>query len=216
MYQPHSLRRNLYSLAGVKPFASASELRTAYRRAALRAHPDNGGSPQAFHRLTLAFEALSRPSTLRIYDRSRALKLQQHHRRLPIVRMIQKRPAPRHQSGVQSCASASGLGQLGIQSRRVEQFTQSIKPLAAYATLASKGPSHRSRSMERGLSKALAELRGALQAMGTEQRRDALMNLAPRVQLKLFSFMKSSVLLSREEQQGRYSHRKAGRNSQTR
>jgi len=46
---------------GVKPNATIDEIRRAYRKQALRAHPDKGGDPEAFGRIRRAFELLSRP-----------------------------------------------------------------------------------------------------------------------------------------------------------
>lgn len=50
---------NLYAVLNLQPSASASEVRSAYRHAALHAHPDKGGSVAAFHSITLAYEVLS-------------------------------------------------------------------------------------------------------------------------------------------------------------
>jgi hypothetical protein len=47
-----------YEILGVKRSASAEEIRAAYRRAAKRAHPDQGGSSDAFRRIQMAAEIL--------------------------------------------------------------------------------------------------------------------------------------------------------------
>jgi hypothetical protein len=47
-----------YEILGVKRSASVEEIRTAYRRAAKKAHPDQGGSNEAFRRLQAAAEFL--------------------------------------------------------------------------------------------------------------------------------------------------------------
>jgi curved DNA-binding protein CbpA len=47
-----------YEILGVKRSASIEEIRTAYRRAAKKAHPDQGGSNEAFRRLQMAAEFL--------------------------------------------------------------------------------------------------------------------------------------------------------------
>lgn len=49
----------MYDLLKLKPGASSSEIRKAYRHAALAAHPDKGGTTQSFHVVKLAFEVLS-------------------------------------------------------------------------------------------------------------------------------------------------------------
>lgn len=70
MHVAMSVPRNLYNELQLQPTASASEIRTAFRRAALHAHPDKGGSTVAFHRIAFAFEVLSCPRSREIYDMS--------------------------------------------------------------------------------------------------------------------------------------------------
>lgn len=57
-----------YSLLNIDSTADDSEVRKAYRQAALRAHPDKGGTEELFHRVAAAFEILSCPSSRAIYD----------------------------------------------------------------------------------------------------------------------------------------------------
>eukprot|EP00439_Symbiodinium_sp_Y106_P064438 s2381_g10.t1 len=59
---------DFYTVLRVDRNASASELRSAYRRAVLRAHPDRGGSSEAFCLVTK--ETLSNPSERSLYDGS--------------------------------------------------------------------------------------------------------------------------------------------------
>ncbi len=46
------------AILGVAPGAGRDDIRAAYRRAAKRAHPDMGGSSEAFQRVRAAFDAL--------------------------------------------------------------------------------------------------------------------------------------------------------------
>jgi curved DNA-binding protein CbpA len=46
------------AILGVGPGASAAEIRAAYRRAAKTAHPDQGGSSEAFQRVRVAADLL--------------------------------------------------------------------------------------------------------------------------------------------------------------
>lgn len=64
------VRKNLYAELRLQPTASASEIRTAYRRIALIAHPDKGGSTTAFHSIAFAFEVLSCPASRALYDQA--------------------------------------------------------------------------------------------------------------------------------------------------
>jgi len=63
---------NLYTILGAQPCVEAREIRTKYRHAALRVHPDKGGTAEAFRLLTFAFEVLSCPFARAIYDKSYA------------------------------------------------------------------------------------------------------------------------------------------------
>ncbi|KAK7466934.1 Type I HSP40 co-chaperone [Stygiomarasmius scandens] len=57
-----------YDLLEVSPSASESELKKAYRKKALRLHPDKGGDPELFKEVTHAYEVLSDPDKRQIYD----------------------------------------------------------------------------------------------------------------------------------------------------
>lgn len=59
---------DLYQQLGVARSASAAEIRTAYKRAAKRAHPDAGGSSAAFAALKLAYDVLRDPARRARYD----------------------------------------------------------------------------------------------------------------------------------------------------
>ncbi|HET6504489.1 MAG TPA: DnaJ domain-containing protein [Amycolatopsis sp.] len=59
-----------YELLGVGRNASATDIKSAYRSKARSLHPDAGGSPDAFHLLTEAYETLSDPSRRAAYDRN--------------------------------------------------------------------------------------------------------------------------------------------------
>ncbi|CAE7368642.1 DNAJ1 [Symbiodinium natans] len=61
---------NFYSLLNVEDNASIAELRVAYRRALLKAHPDRGGTSEAFRLVRQAFEVLSNPAERNLYDRN--------------------------------------------------------------------------------------------------------------------------------------------------
>ncbi|KAI0262964.1 hypothetical protein BC834DRAFT_889876 [Gloeopeniophorella convolvens] len=57
-----------YDLLEVQPDASESDLKKAYRKKALRLHPDKGGDPELFKEVTHAYEILSDPQKRSIYD----------------------------------------------------------------------------------------------------------------------------------------------------
>lgn len=59
-----------YEILGVDPGASSSEIRQAYRKLALAKHPDRGGDPEEFARLSKAYEVLSNAKSRANYDKT--------------------------------------------------------------------------------------------------------------------------------------------------
>ncbi|RDB24194.1 Mitochondrial protein import protein MAS5 [Hypsizygus marmoreus] len=57
-----------YDLLEVPPNASEADLKKAYRKKALRLHPDKGGDPELFKEVTHAYEILSDPEKREMYD----------------------------------------------------------------------------------------------------------------------------------------------------
>ncbi|ODN98443.1 chaperone regulator [Cryptococcus wingfieldii CBS 7118] len=57
-----------YDLLGVSPEAGEADIKKAYRKNALKHHPDKGGDPEHFKELTHAYEVLSDSQQRSIYD----------------------------------------------------------------------------------------------------------------------------------------------------
>jgi len=58
----------LYKVLGVEKGASATEIKKAFRKKALRMHPDKGGDPEEFKKIQAAYEVLSDAEKRGIYD----------------------------------------------------------------------------------------------------------------------------------------------------
>ncbi|UKK00517.2 molecular chaperone protein [Theileria orientalis] len=58
----------LYKLLDLPKDCSDSEIKKAYRKLAIKHHPDKGGDPEKFKEISKAYEILSDPDKRRIYD----------------------------------------------------------------------------------------------------------------------------------------------------
>ena len=65
---PARCAESLYSVLGVEKTASEDEIKRAYKKAALKHHPDKGGDAEAFKRIAKAYEVLSDPEKKQAYD----------------------------------------------------------------------------------------------------------------------------------------------------
>ncbi len=61
-------KKNFYDVLGVKRDATQDEIKKAFRKLAVKYHPDNGGDEQKFKELSEAYETLSNPDKRREYD----------------------------------------------------------------------------------------------------------------------------------------------------
>lgn len=59
---------DFYELLGVAKDVSPDELRRAYKRTAMRSHPDKGGSTEGFQELQRAYSILNDPYQRKLYD----------------------------------------------------------------------------------------------------------------------------------------------------
>ena len=61
-------QQSCYAILGVDPSSSTAEIRQAYRKLALAKHPDRGGDPAEFARVSRAYEVLSDAKARAKYD----------------------------------------------------------------------------------------------------------------------------------------------------
>jgi len=60
---------NPYEMMGVPKTATTEEIKKAFRKKALKEHPDKGGDPEKFKELTVAYDALCDPEKRKLYDK---------------------------------------------------------------------------------------------------------------------------------------------------
>ncbi|XP_010544327.1 PREDICTED: dnaJ protein homolog [Tarenaya hassleriana] len=66
--QKKSDNSRFYEILGVTKDATQEDLKKAYKKAAIKNHPDKGGDPEKFKEIAQAYEVLSDPEKREIYD----------------------------------------------------------------------------------------------------------------------------------------------------
>jgi DnaJ homolog subfamily A member 2 len=61
--------KKYYDLLGVDQKASFDEIKKAFRKKALKEHPDKGGDPEKFKEISVAYEVLSNNEKRDLYDK---------------------------------------------------------------------------------------------------------------------------------------------------
>lgn len=67
---------NYYDILGLDPACNAKDITTAYRKLAMKYHPDKGGDQKKFHEISEAYEVLKDPQKRLAFDNRRK---QAHH-----------------------------------------------------------------------------------------------------------------------------------------
>lgn len=104
-----SSKEDFYELLGVEPTANDSEVRRAYRKTALKYHPDKVGADQAaldkFHLLQIAYDVLSDTNVRQLYDNARRARNEKKERDAAYDgrrRALKEELEAREKAGVQS------------------------------------------------------------------------------------------------------------------
>lgn len=164
--------RNFYEVLHIEVNADSADMRKAYRNIALRTHPDKeGGSKEAFHEVTVAFEVLSCPGTRASYDcwlrQGRAV-------------CIDAKAAP---SGTRACGGSKRsfhhLGEERQSTKRQRSTCQSTMSRKDFQIMSQ-------------LDGALETLRSVLQSMDALQRETIIQGMVPQVRSKLLVYMEQS------------------------
>jgi len=66
--QKHVDTTGLYNELGVPKDTSTAEIKKAYRKLAIKHHPDKGGDPEKFKAISRSYEVLSDPEKRKLYD----------------------------------------------------------------------------------------------------------------------------------------------------
>lgn len=160
--------RNLYKVLDIDATATAASMRRAFCTAALRTHPDKGGSNAAFHAVNIAFEVLSCPASRAVYDRW----LNQHcfpSSNTGVCTNIQK-----------NCDCPNG----SAHQTDGDQQPAKRRRSTGWPLVSKKAPRKKSR-----LDAALGLVRSALQSMSTLQRQVAILGMRPQVRTELLGYM---------------------------
>ena len=58
-----------YDILGVAKDATPAQIKKAYRKLAIKNHPDKGGDPEKFKKISVAYDTLSDPEKKELYDK---------------------------------------------------------------------------------------------------------------------------------------------------
>jgi len=184
MIQSKYFKEDLYNILGVHPLSDTAEIRSKYRQAALKAHPDKGGSSESFHLLTYAFEVLSCYSSRLMYDRIKELKVQ-NQSKIPCANAMTTEQSKKILRRM--AASVLHLAKRGV--KRPTREWSAMDPPAKYQST-HRDPCSLQERLAR-LSPTLSQLCAILQEMEPGLRYTSIEALSPRLRVSLAAFMKS-------------------------
>ena len=123
---------DFYELLGIAVSANGSEIRSAYRKTALKYHPDKVGSNQEaldkFHLLQVAYDVLSDENVRALYDNARRAR---EEKKLRESAYSDKRRQMKDELEARERAGVAGLKRKREEASEEEAFQQELKRLAA-------------------------------------------------------------------------------------
>jgi DnaJ family protein C protein 17 len=123
---------DFYDLLGVAFETSESDIRRAYRKTALKYHPDKLGKdfdPEKFHLLQIANDVLSDPSAKAVYDNARNARLQKQRQHALFEgkrRQMKEELEAREKGGAGAAVTGAG----GKRPREEDEMEKEVRRLA--------------------------------------------------------------------------------------
>eukprot|EP00927_Polykrikos_kofoidii_P014245 TRINITY_DN16232_c0_g4_i1.p1 TRINITY_DN16232_c0_g4~~TRINITY_DN16232_c0_g4_i1.p1 ORF type:complete len:500 (-),score=41.48 TRINITY_DN16232_c0_g4_i1:29-1528(-) len=166
---------DFYALLQISERASPSEIRAAYRRAALICHPDKGGTSQSFQLLVRAFDTLSDNHRRHLYDVRRGRRKRRATHAADPVRGGDAQASYDEETSSKggSCSRQETMG-AGGSSCSGQPKTASCQE---------------ERNLCRRLQVSLERLRRAVESVPAGRRRDLIKALDGRVKVQLAKWM---------------------------
>ena len=110
---------DLYNILQVPPSATQNDIKKAFRNLALTHHPDKGGDPEMFRKISGAYEVLSNPEKRAIYDTRGATGLKESG----------EIPEDLFSAMFSNLGNLSGLGNLGNIFQLFRNATRKATPI---------------------------------------------------------------------------------------